>query len=209
VSDDNELNGTQPTAPEAAPFAAAPKASSDGFLSTTAGRVALIVGAIVVLLVLAGIVGWFVLGPSSLGGSTGTPGSPTIVVSTPPTVTPSVPASSTVATLPVAPITSRDVFTPRNPFTVIKPATIATATSDTNGNSGELDPTEVFLTDITGSSPNYKAVIAYGGHTYTLSAGDLIPGTTDWKILSVHAGSAVVLFGDVSVTLTPGQGTSK
>lgn len=203
MSDDTELNGTEPTAPVAAPVAAASKASGD-FLSTSAGKIVLIVGAVLVLLVIAGVVGWFVLGPASVGTTT-TSGTSTTVVPAP--GTPSTAPSSTVATLPVAAITSRDVFTPRNPFTVIKPAVIATSTSSTDSNA--LDPDDVVLTDIVTEDSVRKAVIAYGGHTYTLAAGELIPGSTDWKVLAVHAGDAVLLFGDVSVTLTPGQGSSK
>jgi hypothetical protein len=212
---DTELNGTQPPATEA-PVPAAPKGPSSDFLSTTTGRAVLIGGAVVVLLVIAAAVGWFILGPSSLGGSTGTPGAPSGVVTNPVTPSaPSAPTSSTVATLPVAPITSRDVFTPRNPFTVIAPAVIATSTTTSSSSSSSanetttLNPDEVYLTDIVTVSGVRKAVIAYGGQTYTLAAGELIPTTTDWKVLKVNTGTVVVLFGDVSVTLTPGQGTSK
>jgi hypothetical protein len=214
VSDDNELNGTQPIAPEATPVQAAPKSSSADFLSTTAGKAVLIAGAVVVLIIIAAAVGWFVIGPSSLGGSTGTPGQPTGVVTNPAPnapATPSAPASSTVATVPVAPITSRDVFTPRNPFTVITVATTAASSADsgTNTDASALDPNEVYLTDIVTVNGVRKAVIAYGGSTYTLAAGEVIPTTSDWKVEKVLANSVVVLFGDVSVTLTPGQGTSK
>lgn len=206
MSDDTQLNGTEPIAPEmAAPVPVGPKTSSGDFLSTTAGKAVLIGAAIVLLLVVAGVVGWFVLGPSSLGGSAGAPGTPTVVVSNPGTPTaPSAPASSTVTT-PVADITSRDVFTPRNPFTVIKPATISTSTTGATHNN----PDDVILTDIVTVDGVRKAVIEYGGHTYTLGANELIPGTSDWKVLAVHANDAVLLFGDVTVTLTPGQGTSK
>lgn len=214
MSDDNELNGTQPIAPEATPVQAAPKSSSADFLSTTAGKAVLIAGAVVVLIIIAAAVGWFVIGPSSLGGSTGTPGQPTGVVTNPAPnapATPSAPASSTVATVPVAPITSRDVFTPRNPFTVITAATTAasSAGSGTNTDASALDPNEVYLTDIVTVNGVRKAVIAYGGSTYTLAAGEVIPTTSDWKVEKVLTNSVVVLFGDVSVTLTPGQGTSK
>ena len=214
MSDDNELNGTQPIAPEATPVQAAPKSSSADFLSTTAGKAVLIAGAVVVLIIIAAAVGWFVIGPSSLGGSTGTPGQPTGVVTNPAPnapATPSAPASSTVATVPVAPITSRDVFTPRNPFTVITAATTAasSAGSGTNTDASALDPNEVYLTGIVTVNGVRKAVIAYGGSTYTLAAGEVIPTTSDWKVEKVLTNSVVVLFGDVSVTLTPGQGTSK
>ena len=213
MSDDSELNGTQPIAPEATPVQAAPKPSSADFLSTTVGKAVLIAGAVVVLVIIAAAVGWFVIGPSSLGGPTGTPGQPTGAVTNPAPSAPgtsSVATSSTVTTLPVAPITSRDVFTPRNPFTVIKvTVTAASTASNTDTETSGLDPDEVYLTDIVTVNGVREAVIAYGGSTYTLAAGELIPTTTDWKVEKVLSNSVVILFGDVSVTLTPGQGTSK
>lgn len=214
MSDETELNGTEPTVPAGTPVAAPSTGSSGDFLSTTSGKAVLIGSAAVVLLVIAGVVGWFILGPSSMG--TGTPGTPTVVV--PSGVTPSAPSapatSSVVATLPVADITSRDVFTPRNPFKVIKASVIPTSTSSNSNSSGNTDadttdPGDVILKDIITEDSVRKAVIGYGGHTYTLAAGEDIPGSDDWQVLTVHAGSAVLLFGDVSVTLTPGQGTSK
>jgi len=211
VSDDTELNATEPPAPTEAPVAAAPVTSSSDFLSTGAGKAVLIVGAVLVLLVIAGVVGWFVMGPALLGAP-GTPEAPSVIVSSP--GTPSTPTSpSIVATLPVADVTSRDVFTPPNPFTVIKvsviPTSGASASNNDDNNGSDVDPDDVILTDIVTENGVRKAVIAYGGNTYTLGAGDLIPGSTDWKVVTVNANSAVLLFGDVSVTLTPGQGASK
>jgi hypothetical protein len=212
VSDETELNGTEPSVPEGAAVVAAPKAPSADFLSTTAGKAVLVGGAVVVLLIIAAVVGWFVLGPSSLG--TGPTGTPTTVVPVP-SQPASVPASttpSTVPTVPAADITSRDVFTPRNPFTPIAAPTITTKSSSshtTTSTTGTTSDSDVVLKDIVTVSGVRKAVIAYGGHTYTLGAGELIPTTTDWKVLAVNANSAVVQFGDVNVTLTPGQGTTK
>ena len=204
MSDNSELNGTEPIVPAATPVVDAPKASSGDFLATTAGKAVLVAGAVVLLLVIAGVVGWFVLGPASLG--TGTPSAAASVMPSP---APSAVTSSSVATLPVADVTSRDVFTPRNPFTVIQASVIATHTSSSDDGTATLDPDDVVLTDIITEDSVRKAVIAYGGHTYTLAAGDLVPGTTDWKVLSVKTNSVTMLFGDVSVTLTPGQGTAK
>jgi hypothetical protein len=219
VSDDTELNGMEPTSPEEVPAAPAPEpapapapaASSDDFLSTTAGKVVLIVGAVLVLLVVAGVVGWFVLGPASLGGGTGTPGAPVTVVpdsGTP--ATPPVPTSSTVTTLPVADITSRDVFTPRNPFTVIEPEKIATSTASTSSDTSTstLDPDVVTVIDIKTVSGVRKAVIAFGGVTYTVGPGDSFGGHDDWTVVTVHTTSVDVLMDGVTVNLTE-QHTSK
>lgn len=211
MSDETELNGTEPSVPEGAAVVAAPKAPSADFLSTTAGKAVLIGGAVVVLLIIAGVVGWFVLGPSSLG--TGTTGTPTTLVPAPSQpAAPSTPTTpSTVPTVPAADITSRDVFTPRNPFTPIAAPTITTKSSSTSTSTttSTTSDSDVVLKDVVTVSGVRKAVIAYGGHTYTLGAGELIPTTTDWKVLAVNVNSAVIQFGDVNVTLTPGQGTTK
>ena len=215
MSDETELNGMEPieSTETPTPVASAPKATSSDFLSTTPGRVVLIGAAVLVLLVIAGVVGYFVLGPASMG--TGTPGAPTVVVPTTGTpaapAAPAVPTSSTVATLPVADITSRDVFTPRNPFTPLSADKIVaeTASSDGTSTTTTRDPDDVILTRITTVGGVRKAVIAHGGTTQTLGVGDAITGHPTWKITAVNASSVVVLFDDVSVTLTVGESTTK
>ncbi len=216
MSDDTELNGMEPVSPEEAPVASAPApepapapaASSGDFLSSTAGKVVLIVGAVLVLLVVAGIVGWFVLGPASLGG-TGTPSAPVGLVSSTGTpaapaapAAPAIPTSSTVATLPVADITLRDVFSPRNPFTVIEPDKIAISTAGTSADeTSTLGPDVVTVIDIKTVSGERVAVIAFGGITYTVGPGDAFGGHAGWTVVTVHATSVDVLMDDVTVNL--------
>ena len=207
MSDENELNGLEPTAPTAAPVGPAPKPSSGDFLSTSGGKVLLLVLAVLVLLVVAGIVGWFVLGPASLG--TGTPAAPTPVTSQPGTpATPSTPAPAIVATEPlpatVTSVTLRDVFTPRNPFTVIEPDVIPTETvstgNDNNDTSG-IDPTVVTVTGVKTVSGVLKAIIAFGGTVYTVGPGESFGGHADWTVVTVHTASVDVLMGGDTVNL--------
>lgn len=202
MSDDTEPNSMEPVSPEEPPFAPAPAPSSGDFLSSTAGKVVLIVGAVLVLLVVAGIVGWFVLGPASLGG-TGTPGAPVTVVPTHGTpATPATPTSSTVAVLPVADITLRDVFTPRNPFTVIEPAKIAAdAAGDDSDETSTVDPDIVTVIDIKTVGGERVAVIAFGGTNYTVGPGDSFGGHDDWKVVTVHTTSVDVIMDGVTVNL--------
>jgi hypothetical protein len=54
-----------------------------------------------------------------------------------------------------------------------------------------------------------KAVLLYGGNTYTLAAGELVPGTSDWKVVKVNTSSVDMLFGDVPVNLKAGQTSTK
>jgi hypothetical protein len=143
-----------------------------------------------------------VLGPASLGG-TGTPGAPVTVVPTTATpTTPATPTSSTVATLPVADITLRDVFTPRNPFTVIEPEKIAASTADTSvDETSTLDSDVVTVIEIKTVSGERVAVIAFGGVTYTVGPGDSFGGHDDWKVVTVHATSVDVTMDGVTVNL--------
>lgn len=208
MSDETELNGME-TGPTEAPFppepGPAPKASSGDFLSTTAGKAVLIGAAVLVLLVLAGVVGYFVLGPQSMG--TGTPGSPTVVVpSTGTPAAPSTPSSSTVATMPVADITSRDVFTPRNPFTVIKPALIPVETASTDGTS-TTSSSVLRLKDIVTVDSVRKAVFTYKGVSYTVGVGESFGGNADWTIVAVHATTVETLMDGVSREWTVSDST--
>lgn len=208
MSDETELNGME-TGPTEAPFppepGPAPKASSGDFLSTTAGKAVLIGAAVLVLLVLAGVVGYFVLGPQSMG--TGTPGSPTVVVpSTGTPAAPSTPSSSTVATMPVADITSRDVFTPRNPFTVIKPALIPVETASTDVTS-TTSSSVLRLKDIVTVDSVRKAVFTYKGVSYTVGVGESFGGNADWTIVAVHATTVETLMDGVSREWTVSDST--
>ena len=208
MSDETELNGME-TGPTEAPFppepGPAPKAPSGDFLSTTAGKAVLIGAAVLVLLVLAGVVVYFVLGPQSIG--TGTPGSPTVVVpSTGTPAAPSTPSSSTVATMPVADITSRYVFTPRNPFTVIKPALIPVETASTDGTS-TTSSSVLRLKDIVTVDSVRKAVFTYKGVSYTVGVGESFGGNADWTIVAVHATTVETLMDGVSRELTVSDST--
>jgi hypothetical protein len=207
VSDDSELNGTELAASEegVAPVAAAPPPAPDrpagDVLSTTPGKVALLVAAVLVLLVVAGVVGWFVLGPAALGGATGTPATTVVPPSTGTPATPSAP-SSTVATLAAADVTLRDVFTPRNPFTVIEPEKIEHSTSTaTEADISDLDPNVVTLIDIVTVDGEREAVIAYGGVEYTVGPGDSFGGHAEWKVVTVHTTSADVTMDGVTENL--------
>lgn len=207
MSDETELNGMdmEPAAPAEAPVPAEPKTSSGDFLSTTAGKVVLLAVAVLVLLVIAGAVGWFVLGPATLGGTTGTPGEPTVVAPAPP-ASPGTgaPAPSAVASLPVAVVSLRDAFTPRNPFVALKSDAIpqkktsaAAADDDTDDTPSAPDPNVVTVTAISGGT----ATIAYGGTSYTVGPGQSFGGNATWTVVAVHASSVDVLMGGDSVNL--------
>jgi len=49
------------------------------------------------------------------------------------------------------------------------------------------------------------AVLVLDGQTYTIKAGESIPGTP-WKVMSISGQTVQLQYGDVPVTLSVGQG---
>lgn len=103
--------------------------------------------------------------------------------------------------------TFRDVFAP-----LIQPAapeasaanppvtgsTTPTATADT-------DTDTLTLQDIVSVDGVSAAVLLLNGETYTLKAGETIPGTP-WKVISFGDDGVQLQYGDVPVTLSVGTG---
>ena len=202
-------------------IAPAPASTKTGFFSSTAGRVLLVVGGVVVLLVICGVVAELVLGAaltgvtSSLFGSaagqaatTQQPagGSGTSVAGT----------AAALATMPAVPdVGDRDVFLPRDPFTVIKPPTVAvsstsasTSTSTATTSTASSSDTSLVLVDIVSDNGVAKAVFKYKGVEYTVGKGGTVDSSS-WQVVSVGTSSVVMLYGDDRVTLYRGEGISK
>ena len=202
-------------------IAPAPASTKTGFFSSTAGRVLLVVGGVVVLLVICGVVAELVLGAaltgvtSSLFGSaagqattTQQPagGSATSVAGT----------AAALATMPTVPdVGDRDVFLPRDPFTVIKPPTVAvsstsasTSTSTATTSTASSSDTSLVLVDIVSDNGVAKAVFKYKGVEYTVGKGGTVDSSS-WQVVSVGTSSVVMLYGDDRVTLYRGEGISK
>jgi len=198
---DEMMSGVEPTGPEGtvAPLPAAPVKS--GGVSKI---VLIIVGAVVLLGVLAAVA-FFALGflGTSLLSSVGT----TAQLNTTPggaVASSTVSANTSAAALPIPVVTDRDVFTPRNPFEVITPSVPETeAASSSSDASGTL-----ILSDIVTENGVRKAVVRLNGTTYTLAAGATV-GTSSWSIVEVNTSNIVALYGDVRVTISLGQGSSK
>lgn len=216
MSDTSDQSGLQGPA---GPTAAAPKT---GFFSSTAGRVVVVVGGVIVLLVICGVVAVLVLG-SAITGITGpllgqvasqaATSQPKPAVSTQ-----SVAASASVpVTIPAVPVVSdRDVFLPRDPFAVIQPPTIesssssssSTSTSSSSTSTASSTDTSLVLVDIVSDNGVAKGVFKYKGVEYTLGKGETVDSSS-WQVVSVGSSSVVMLFGDDRVTLYLGEGISK
>jgi hypothetical protein len=164
----------------------------------------LIVAGVIILAVAVGLV-WYAM---TLANSS--PVAPITTVVLPSTPTGGGTGSTTTTTAPpVVAIDNRDVFTPRNPFTVIPPIEIAVPVTDTSDNSGNnttetADTTTLTLRDIVTVDGVRKAVVRLAGVNYTLAAGETV-GSSQWSIVEVNTNNIVALYGDVRVTISLGS----
>lgn len=193
MSDDPMMNGSAPMPPAGPQSVLPPAPRSNGNM----GRNILIGAAgLVVLAAIIGIVAYVLL-------------SATVAPS--PTITPTGPSAGgtgTTATgtiLPIPDVTNADIFTPRNPFKVIRPIMIEV---EEPASSTDTSSTALTLVDITTSNGEKVAVVKLGGQTYTVGEGDQV-GTSDWQVVTIHTSSVVFLYGDETITISLGQGTSK
>jgi hypothetical protein len=206
VSDDTGLNGYTAADPEGSPRPFTTPADG-GFFASTAGRVLLVGGGVIILLGIVGAVVFFVLGSSLLGVSSGaSAASAPTAVATPASPVGSAASSSSVGAPAIPTIANRDVFTPRSPFVPIVPAVTVTA-AEASATQATNDNT-VILTDIVINNGVRNAVFLTQGVTYTLAVGGTI-GSTPWKVISIGTSSVVMQFGDTRVTFSLGQGITK
>lgn len=213
--DDTSYSDTGAVALDAVPTGAAPAAGGGP------RPLLLIVGAVVGLLAVAGIVAaavfFFVLN-----------GADEPAVQDPAVVTPIPPQTDEEAPVEPPQVSLRRVFTFRDVFSpLIQPLPEPVETdAPTLGPDGQpiapsptdpsdptdpgdpgvtLPPNTLFLRDVVSADGVPAAVLHLDGQTHTLVEGAEIPGTP-WRVLSIRGSSVVMLYGDVQVTLSVGQG---
>jgi type IV pilus biogenesis protein PilP len=186
-----------------------PKQGIAGFVSTPTGRIVLIAAAVGLLLVIVGVVAAIVL--TSMTAKSPAPSAPVTSSLTPPSAKPATAGVSTSPTIEgtrvVLPVTSKDVFTSRDPFEpVLKPLTTSVpATGPSNPGTQTTGVNILTLQDIATINGVRKAILWWNGVTFEAGAGDILPGTP-WKVVSIGDNSVVMLFGDIQVNLTVGEG---
>ena len=106
--------------------------------------------------------------------------------------------------------TFRDIFDP-----LIKPipeepvaSTTSTSTASATDTATPYAQGVLYLDGIESVDGVMKAVLRYNGQTYTLAAGEGIPGTP-WEVFSVSSSGVTMLYGDNKITLVTGQGITK
>lgn len=188
------------------------QSAKPGFLSTPAGKAAMIVGALAVLAIIAGVavavVLRFVL-PQV-----------TDVEIRVPQQQGSKPATSTSgeglgAAQPAPAVSYEEVFRFRDIFDpLIKPAEEASeepAPSETTTDAAdttEYAPNTLYLLSISTAGEAPTAVMVWDQQQYTLAEGDTIPDSP-WRVLDIRTTSVVMLYGDQQVVLSVGQGIQK
>lgn len=180
-----------------------PAEGKQGILSSASGRIALIAGAIVLLLVIVAVVAFLIL--PMLAGDGGDDSAGTDVPAAPGAASTAADESTEAFEPDDVPLndvfTFRDVFQPL--FTAL-PSVDASASADS---SQTVDPDVLYLQDVVTEDGVSRAVLLLGGATYTLADGEGISGTP-WQVLTVSENSVVMLYGDGQVTLSIGQGVS-
>lgn len=185
-----------------------------GFMSTALGKVVTIVIGLGVLAAVIGIAAavilYFVLGPAD---DTISPVNNGAVVITPETTGSAEATTATKPAEPAAELPNKAVFTFRDIFDplILPLPEESNNTTDTGSNDNTSTPTSddtLYLQNITTIDGVLHAVLLLDGETYTLSAGEGIPGTP-WEVLSVSSTSVTMLYGDIRVVLAIGQGINK
>lgn len=114
---------------------------------------------------------------------------------------------------PAPAVTNDQVFTFRDIFkpllsapTTASPTTTSTPTA--NDGVTPTTPGTLYLDNIITEDSVRQAVLRLDGTVNTLAAGESIPNTP-WRVLRVNETSVVMLYGEVQVTLSVGQGITK
>jgi hypothetical protein len=205
----DELNASQPAAETAV---AVPE--KKGFLATSTGKIVAVVVGLGVLLIIAGIavaIVFYVFGSQAVDELEGQLEQTT----TPSQESVAAPVAASAPAVPAAEIPNSEVFTFRDIFTpLLKPLpeeTEADGTSTSTLATDTVTPTSrntLYLDGVVTQNGVLSAQLRYNGVSYTLAAGGSIPNSP-WEVLRVNSTSVVMLYGDVQVTLSVGQGITK
>jgi len=208
MSDEVSPESTMPPSEEAS-------AKKPGLLSTTGGKIVAVVVGLGVLGIIAGIavaIVLFVFGSQAVDQLESQIEQSTTETSEGGSGSDSVAAQ---AEAPAAEVANSEVFTFRDIFDpLLKPlpdATTTTSTSTSTTTTDTVTPTTantLYLDGVVTQDGVLMAVLRYNGSTYTLGPGGVIPNSP-WEVLRVSSTAVTMLYGDVQVTLSVGQGITK
>lgn len=189
-----------------------PEQGKAGFFSTPTGKAVMIVGALGVLAVIAGVavavVLRFVL-PQAADVEIRVPQQQASKPSTPTAGGQESPAQPAPAVSYDQVFRFRDIFDP-----LIKPAEETSeepAPSEPTSDVADVTdyaPNTLYFVNIAQDSERLYAVLVWNGQMYTLAEGESIPNSP-WRVLEIRTSSVVMLYGDQRVVIGLGQGVQK
>jgi len=164
-----------------------------GFASN---RIVIVVGAVVLVLLLAVAAAFLVL--NFLRGT-----AEDILQNLEPVVVEETTPTAEVEIVEPEPLRYTELFTFRDIFDpVLKPSLITAPGQEA---TPTLDPDVLYLLNVVVEDGVSRALLELNATQHTLAQGESIPGTP-WLVQSINSGSVVMLFGDVPITLSIGQG---
>lgn len=105
--------------------------------------------------------------------------------------------------------TFRDIFVPLlEPLPEPGDATTTSTSSTTTDSVTPTNPGTLYLDGVVTQNGVLMAQLRYNGTSYTLGAGGVIPNSP-WQVLRVTTSSVTMLYGDIQVTLSVGEGVTK
>lgn len=189
-----------------------PAQAKSGFFSTPNGKVVMVVGALAVLAIVAGIAVAVVV-------KVVLPQPQDIEIRVPQQQQGSKPATQAAggeqAAQPAPAVSYDEVFRFRDIFDpLIKPVEETSAeptpseTTTSTGDLTEYAANTLYLVSISTTGDTPSAVMVWDRQQYTLQEGDTIPDSP-WQVLDIRTTSVVMLYGDQQVILSVGQGIQK
>lgn len=181
-----------------------------GLVASRQARIALIIGGVVALLAIVGaVVAIVLLNLGQNAAEQATVGNLNASLSAKPTAA----ATRTVETTTegaklTLPVTNQDVFVSRDPFNpVLKELPKAVESSETTVPASERNV--LVLQDIVTVNGELRAILKWDGVLFTSIAPGQQLGTSPWKVLTITKTTVTLLYGDVQVTLSIGEGVQK
>ena len=192
-----------PGEPEVAQDPSGPEGKK-GFFATTKGRIVLIVGASVLLLGIAGAVAAYFLVFITQEAL-----EEVIVQMNTPAASQSSEDSDEMTPVEPDPLGPNAVFTFRDIFDpLIKPESAETSGSVGSTSTPDVSQGTLYLSDVYVEDGEPVAILLWNGEEYQLREGESISGTP-WQVQTIYSDSVVMLYGDVEITLSLGQGITK
>lgn len=211
MSDELNPDGMMPPIDE-------PSAKKPGLLSTTGGKIVAVVVGLGILGIIAGIavaIVLYVFGSQAVQELEDQMEQAATEAETAETGSESAGSVAAQAEAPAPEVANSEIFTFRDIFVpLIKPLPDETTTTSTTTSTTTTDtvtPTAnntLYLDGVVTQNGVLMAVLRYNGASYTLGPGGVIPNSP-WEVLRVSSTTVTMLYGDVQVTLSVGQGITK